>query len=350
MHAGRCALARGVEAGKLGAPVEVGDDAADRVVRGRRDRDRALGRVVALIGKPAHERREATAVDLPQVEERGAARGDLARDDIARGELVGEALAALVEERRALAAQRLAQQERGIDESRRVELRELEVGDGRAGSVSGRYALAHCAGRVRRALPESGRASGREQGRARGHGAGLGDDAHAAAAGLPHGLHPLPLGNLDPRMLEHALRKPPRDAVARRRTARMHDAAAAVATLEAEVVVELDPELHEIPDPRGCLSRERCDRARPREPASGAERVVRMERRRVVGADGGRDPALGKQAGRREQRALGEDEDATLGGGAEGCEETGNASTDHEEVEVCVRGGLRKSAHGSFRL
>ena len=168
VNAGRCALSGGVETRKLGAPVEVGDDAADRVVRRGRHRDGRLRRVVALLLEPAHEPGEAVAVDLAQVEQRRAARVDLARHDVARRELVGEAMPVLVEQERALSAQRLGEEERGVDERGRVELRELEVGDGGAGSVSRRYPVAHRARRVRRARPERGCAAGREQRRASG--------------------------------------------------------------------------------------------------------------------------------------------------------------------------------------
>ena len=109
-----------------------------------------------------------------------------------------------------------------------------------------------------------------------------------------------PSATRDPRMREHALGELPRDAVAGRGAARVHDAAAAVAALEAEAVVELDTELDEIADPRGRLVGQHGDGARPAEPAAGAQRVLRMERRVVVLPDRGRDAALGEQArGRR---------------------------------------------------
>ena len=91
-------LAGGVEAGNLAAAVEIGHDPSDRVVRRRRDRDRRLGRVVAALREAPHQAREASAVDLAQVEEHGPARSDLARDDVARRKLVGEPLPVLVEE------------------------------------------------------------------------------------------------------------------------------------------------------------------------------------------------------------------------------------------------------------
>ena len=98
--------------------VEVGDDPADRVVRGRRDRDRLARGVVAGALERRHQAREALAVDRAQVEPGLAALGDRARDDVARRELVGEPRAAAVEQQRALAAQRLGEQEAVVERAR----------------------------------------------------------------------------------------------------------------------------------------------------------------------------------------------------------------------------------------
>ena len=147
--------------------VEVGDDAADRVVRGRRDRDRLERRVVAGALERRHQAREALALDRAQVEAGMPALGDRARDDVARRELVGEAVAAVVEQQRALAAQRLGEQEAVVDERRRMELDELEVGERGARAVGEHEPLADRAERVRRALPERGVAAGREERRRR---------------------------------------------------------------------------------------------------------------------------------------------------------------------------------------
>ena len=151
-------------------------------------------------------------------------------------------------------------------------------------------------------------------------------------------------------MRENTLGQGPRDAVARRRAARMHDAAAAVATLEPEALVELDAQLDEVADPCRRLARERRDRARTREPATGAQRVVRVEGRRIVVADGGCDPALRERARRGEERALGENQHVAVGGRTERCEEPRYPATDDEEVDVVVARGLGHLAHGSFRL
>ena len=64
-----------------------------------------------------------------------------------------------------------------------------------------------------------------------------------------------------------------------RRSSGMNDAAARVRALEAEALVELDAEIHEVADPRGCLVGENRDRRSPGEPASGGERVGRVQGR-----------------------------------------------------------------------
>ena len=169
-------------------------DAADRVVRRRRDRNRRLRRVVALLDQASHERREATAVDRAEVEQHRSPCGDLARDDVARSELVGEAVALVVEQHGALSAQRLGQEERRVDERRRVELHELEVGERGAGAVRGRNPLADGAGGIRRPFPERGCAARREERRARRDRTAVGDDADAALVVAPDGQHPLAFG------------------------------------------------------------------------------------------------------------------------------------------------------------
>ena len=86
---------------------------------------------------------------------------------VARVELVHEALAVRAVERRALAADGLGDQEALLaleaDDRRRVELRELEVGEHRAGLAGEQQAGAERAGRVGRARPQRGGAAGGEQ-------------------------------------------------------------------------------------------------------------------------------------------------------------------------------------------
>ena len=163
VHAGRRALARRVEARELAASVEVGEDAADGVVGGRSDGNRCLRGVVPLLQETAHERREAPAVDRAQIEQHRSARRDLARHDVAGSELVRETVALLVEQERSFSAQRLGEEERRVDEGRRVELDELEIRERGPSAVRRGHALADCARRIRRPLPQRRRTAGREQ-------------------------------------------------------------------------------------------------------------------------------------------------------------------------------------------
>ena len=115
------------------------------------------------------------------------------------------------------------------------------------------------------------------------------------------------------------------DALAGLGASRMHDAAARVPALAGETLVELDPELDELGDPRRRLSGQELDRARAAEAAAGGERVVGVEPRVVVRADGGGDAALGRPAVRGVDRALRDDQrrPARVGGGecrAEACD------------------------------
>ena len=350
VHAGRSALARRVETRELAASVEIGENAADGVVRRRRDRDRRLRRVVPLLDEAPHERREAPAVDRAQIEQHGSPCGDLAGDDVARGELVGEAVALVVEKKGALAAQRLGEEQRRIDERRRMELDELEIGQCRARAVRGRHALAHCARRIRGSLPQRGGATRRKERRACRDRAPVGHDADAALVVAPDREHSLALGNGDPRVREDAFRELAGDAVAGRGASCVHDATEAVSTLEAEALVELDTELDEIADPCGCLVGQHRDGARATEPAAGPKRVLGMQRRVVVLPHCCCDAALGEEARGREQRSLRENEDVTLGRSTERGEEPGDASADDDERELGVLACISGYAHGSFRL
>jgi len=69
VDAGGRAFAGDEEARQIGPPFQIGNDAADRVVRGRRDRDRLVRRIEAGSLDLHHEARKARPVDLAQVQE-----------------------------------------------------------------------------------------------------------------------------------------------------------------------------------------------------------------------------------------------------------------------------------------
>ncbi len=129
----------GVEPGDLGAPVEVGDDAADEVMRGGGHRDRVRRRVeTRLVANGGHEARELVAVDRAQVERDCSGLSvDRACHDVARRQLFDEAVAVFVQQRRAGATKRFGEKERGSGQGGGVKLRELHVGHCGAGLVGG---------------------------------------------------------------------------------------------------------------------------------------------------------------------------------------------------------------------
>jgi hypothetical protein len=151
-------------------------------------------------------------------------------------------------------------------------------------------------------------------------------------------------------MVEDAFRELAGDPVAGGGAPGMDDSAAAVPAFETEAVIELHAELHEIADPCGRLVREHGHGARATEPATRAQRVLGVQRRIVVLSDRGCDAALGKEARRREERSLREDEDVALGRGAQGCEEPRYSATDDDERELAVTICIEGHAHGSFSL
>jgi hypothetical protein len=147
-------------------------------------------------------------------------------------------------------------------------------------------------------------------------------------------------------MVEDAVGQHARDTVACRGTARMDNAPAAVAALEAEALVELDAQLHEVADPGRGLARERGDGARARQPSPGAQSVLCVKRGGVVLPDRCCDPALRERAGRRAERSLRQHEHLALGRGAERREQPGDSAADDDEVHVLSP----ELTHGSFRL
>ena len=333
MDAGAGALAGGVEPRHVGTPVEIGDDATHRVVGGRGDGHGLDAGVEAVLADGVDEHVEALAVDRAQVEQRGAARVDGAGDNVARRELVGEAPTVVVEQRGALAAQGLAQQQARARERGRVELHELEVGDGRACAPGHRDTLPGRAGRVGGALPEGGHATGGEQ-RGAGRKRPVGRERADAAAALigPEVECADALAHRDARVLGDALGEHARDGGAGGSPVGVQDAAPRVAAFQAEPLVELDAEREQVGDAGGRLGDQCLDGAGPAEAATGAVGVLGVQGRRVVRADGGGDAALRPGAGGVEQRPLGDQHDVGVDRGDERGGHAGNAAAYDEEV------------------
>ena len=158
-------------------PSSVRRDAAHMIVLSGLDRDRLARRVDA--GRAAGRRddrkarRELSADRFARVEKHTMALRspppDGARDDVARrqfraGRIEHEPLAAFVDQRRARAAHRLADERhrpRGDVERGRVELHELHVGERGAGPRGQRHALAEAAERIGALFEEAADPAGR---------------------------------------------------------------------------------------------------------------------------------------------------------------------------------------------
>ena len=221
-------------------------------MRGGGDRDGLVGRVVTRLLERRDQARIAAALDRPEVEPRPGVSRNRSCDHVARRELVDEAAAAVVEQRRAGAAERLREQEAVVavlvPQRGRVELHHLEVGESGTGRVREQEPVAHGAARIRGSRPEGGVPAGRENDR--------------RAAERAECRDPLPLDEPDPRMLARASRQDVGDVAAGVGAARVHDARAGVTAFTAEPVVELDAETAQLRDPRGSLLRQQPNRAR----------------------------------------------------------------------------------------
>ena len=181
MRAGVGALAHRVETRQRRAAVEVRGHAAHRVVSGGRDSHRLAGGIDPRGAQRRHDVGEAGEIDLAHVEQDGAALAQLGLDReshlVARRQLVHEALAILGDQLGPLAPHGLGDEEAvmpvvRMDESRGVELHELDVGEIRAGRMGERHADAGGAARIGRAPPERRRPAGGEHGAASGERAG----------------------------------------------------------------------------------------------------------------------------------------------------------------------------------
>ena len=289
---------RGVEAREARAPVAVGDDSPDHVMRRRRDRNRdpAADRTrprsghPMMFGKPVR-------LDLAHVEHHGvrplrSSSSWIARATSSRGassstkrspsavksSAPSPLTASLIEE----AVQRALRDQRGW-----MELEQLEVGELGAGSVRQQESAADRAARVRRAFPERGRATGRKQsGRARASRRRSSRHRRSGRLATRRRSAEHALVHVDPLVSDSRLGERLRDSPSRRASAGVHDSPARVPAFESEQSARLQ---------RPCRNRcrGRAARARVRAPPRRAcraalsltlrrarrERVFQMERR-----------------------------------------------------------------------
>jgi hypothetical protein len=151
-------------------------------VRSRRNGDRLDRRVKSGLLDFDHQATEVRTVDRPQVQEGMAAAEYRPRHLVARGKLVDEPLAVVVEQSRTGAAKGLAEEQPGPFQHRRMELHEFHVRDRGARRHCHRYRVADLAGRVRGPGPERrGAAHRQDRGLCRDRSLGS-DDAEASPA------------------------------------------------------------------------------------------------------------------------------------------------------------------------
>ena len=366
MRAGGGGLAAGEEAGDAGAPVEVGRGPAHVVVGRGRDGDGAGGEVMAALEAAGADAGEAPADEV------GAAMGDVEPDavaavaahrlrdgfgdDAAGGELgVGvdaghEAVAAGVEQDRALAAEGFGNEEGGAvagDERGGVELHELDVADDRAGAEREAESVGGGAGRIGRVAVEGAGAAGGEDRRAgldrRRFAGGVFDHRAGAAAGVDDQLA-RPRADAE---IEAGLRRfggeCGLDVEARPVAAGVEHAVDGVRALAAERdravrrAVELDAEPDQAAHRRRALAREDADGSGVAEARAGADRVRRVAFGVVVRADRRGDAALRLiGVGARERRLRDDGDGAAFRGDQRGVE-SGQAAADDEDVDAAHR-------------
>ena len=281
-------------------------------------------------------------------------------DRVAGGELVGEALAGGVEQGRALAAHRLGDQQRRRAGSRAAA---SAVGWNWQNSRSARSAPAAAASTGPAPIAPQGLVVRRQSAAAppvastvaaRGDRAAVGDHAVAALAVAPERQRRGPLADLDPRLGVDHRRQLRGDLVAGLAAAGVDDAAARMASLEAErqpslvVEVEDDAARLQLADRRRRLVDQHLDRRGAAEAAAGGDRVGGVAVGRVVGLERRGEPALRPVAGALGERRAGDQADpAALLGGPQRRPQPGGAAADDDDVEL---GGCRYLPAASRRI
>ena len=133
-------------------------------------------------------------------------------------------------------------------------------------------------------------------------------------------------------MAEDALREDVRNAPAGLGAAGVDDPRTRMASLEAELAIELDAQVDEIGNPRRRLGRESGDSARAAEAPPCFERVGSVVRRIVAFAQRSCDTALRQITRRRAQRPLRDQRHVCLAGDTQGCVQAGDAPADDHEI------------------
>ncbi len=304
MHAGAGHLASRKQSRHRRPSVEIRFHAAHDVVRGGAHRNGIAREIEAGSRACLRDGREAPPDEVGiqmrqrQVDGRsGAIRlaDDRSRDEVARREIAGtlvplhERLAGLVDQPRALAAQRFRQEKprRSFDAHHRgMKLDELEIGDARACTRGDGNAVAGGDRRVRRLSKNLTAAACREQR------PGRGDAAFAIAAGerraaAAAAAHDQAGGE---RRIHHAnaaigadTRPEQTGDLAARRVACMQDAAYAVGRLTSErrravgVAIEFRTPLDQLAHVARPFANQHVNRFRQAQPVAGGDRVARVQ-------------------------------------------------------------------------
>ena len=370
MHAVGGHLAAGVQAGHAGAPVDIRVHAADHVVRRGRHGDAVARGVDVEARQHARQAREALHEaprrEVPAIEEDVAAAGagqvpdDGLAHDVARRQLchrmqaLHEALAALVDEVRALAADGLADEHAagaGHVERGGVELEELEVGELRARAPRHGQAVAGGDLRVGGLAVHLPRPAGRQHG-------GAGPDDLQAVARVPRERAGHAAGAVGGAQEVHgeatiedahaargtgALDQAACQLVPRGVAVGMHDARVPVPTLEGERrravrrAVEPHAPLEELRDLARAFRDQRTHRGGVAQAGAGVQRVGHVAVHGVLAGEDRGDAAL-RPAGVREVHGfLGQDDHVPVPRGLDGRPQPRDARAHHQHIREDLR-------------
>ena len=295
---------------------------------------------------------------------------DRARDLVAGGELLDEALTGGVVQGGALAADRLGDQKAlapgDPDYGGGMKLEQLEVRQRRAGGVGEQQADPLGAGRVGAARPQRRGAAGAEHYCACGDDPPVVADQAATAVTVKTGLVWVSIGpqRARPRALEHAdqgllgdeRRQLAHDTTAGRRAPGVNDAPDRVPALQAErqapgaVAVEADAQRLQVFHPGGRLAYEDLRRRAPDKRASGALGVGEVQLEAVIGPERRGEAALRPIGGCLGQRRGRDQHDArALARGAERRIEPRGARAHHCDLGLEDWAGLR-GAHSELTV
>src|SRR3984893_2943091 len=365
MHTAAGDLAAGVQPGHGGGTTQVGTNAADHVVRGRRYGDAVAAHVDAVLHAGAVDRRKthAHAVDrgAVQIHMFSAAAAQLvpdgSRHDVPPGELAArvgveqEALPCLVDDGSALATHGFADPEprRPFQRERSgMKLNEFHARDVSAGTVRQSDTVTGRRLGIRRVRPQpSGAAAGKDHRvghdpvrRTRFHVRPFEPDA----ASIRVGHEAIDVGVLHDADVERAqsCAVAGLDFQPGAVPARVQDARARVCRLTGQqelpiLGVKSHAPVDQLAHPRRALLHKRANGLGMAQAATGRDGVVVVLLRPVVIADRGRDATLRPATATVLELALGDHRNTRAGTGDERGEQAGDAAADHDEVEAARR-------------